>query len=244
MIAAGRSLVLASLLATAVAAADHLRRERVELPDGSGTAQVEGTVKGYESVEYQVAAGAGQQMTIALTSDNTSTYYNLYAPGDIPGESTAVHIAARDGLDYQGALEATGDYTIQLFLIRAAARRAEESDYMLSVALAGEAAPRPEADAQVPGTEFHATGELRCAVGSGQPMTTCPFGVVREVGGTATVHVTQPDGGGLTIRFDGGRAVGAVPPGRVFSAMRQGDDTVVTIDDARYEIPGVVPLGD
>ena len=58
MIAAGRSLVLASLLATAVAAADHLRRERVELPDGSGTAQVEGTVKGYESVEYQVAASA------------------------------------------------------------------------------------------------------------------------------------------------------------------------------------------
>ena len=134
MIAAGRGLVLASLLATAVAAADQVRRERVEFPDGSGTAKVEGTVKGYESVEYQVTAGAGQQLTIALTSDNASTYYNLYAPGDIPGESTAVHIAARDGLDYQGALEATGDYTIQLFLIRAAARRAEESAYTLSVA--------------------------------------------------------------------------------------------------------------
>ena len=242
MIAAGRNLVLATLLATAVAAADQVRRERVEFPDGSGTAKVGDTVKGYESVEYQVTAGAGQQVTIALTSDNASTYYNLYAPGDIPGESTAVYVAARDGLDYRGPLEATGDYTIQLFLIRAAARRAEESAHTLSVALAGEAAP--EADAQVPGTEFHATGELRCAVGAGQPMTTCPFGVVREVGGTATVHVTQPDGAGLTIRFDGGRAVSSVPPGRVFSAMRQGDDTVVTIDDARYEIPHVVPLGD
>ncbi|HVH01822.1 MAG TPA: hypothetical protein VM891_02520 [Amaricoccus sp.] len=244
MNATGRGLLVALVLATSAAAADQVRRERIELSGGAGTTEVEGRLKGFESVEYQVPASAGQQLTIALASENPATYYNLFAPGDVPGESTAVYVAARDGLEYHGTVAATGDYTVQVFLIRAAARRAEESAYTLSVGLAGEAAPAAEGDALVPGTRFQATGELRCAVGAGQPMVACRFGVEREGGGTATIHLRQPGGGERTIRFEAGRAVGAAPAGGVFAAMRQGDDTIVSIDDERYEIPDVVPHGD
>ena len=240
---AGKALALAVLLAAAAATAAEVRRESVVIPEGETTATIEGSLKGFDSVEYQIAAGVGQEMTLSLTSDNASTYYNLFAPGDVPGDSTALYIAARDGLDYTGLLTASGDYTVQVFLIRAAARRAEEAAYTLSVALTGAAPEVPGGDALVPGTKFNATGEMRCAVGAGQPMASCKFGVVREGGGTATVTVTQPGGAERTISFEAGRAVGS-DLSADFSQMHRGDLTVVTVGDERYEIPDIVPQGD
>ena len=215
MTAAARGLVLATLLATAVAAADQVRRERVEFPDGSGTAQVEGTVKGYESVEYQVAAGAGQQMTIAL---DLRQRLDLLQPLRARRHSRREHGGPHRG---PGRARLSGHARGHRRLHdpalpdprRRPAGRGSRPTRSRSRSPARRR-PAPEADAQVPGTEFHATGELRCAVGAGQPMTACPFGVVREGGGTATVHVTRPDGADLTIRFDGGRAVASEPAGR------------------------------
>lgn len=238
---AARAFVVAALVAATTVAAAEVRRERIEFAAEATEATAEGSLKGFDSVEYQIAAGAGQEMTLALTSDNTATYYNLYAPGDVPGESSALYIAARDGLDFKGALPATGDYTVQVFLIRAAARRAEEATYTLTVTVTGEAPPAVDGAASA-GTDASATGDLRCAVGAGQPMTACRFEVVREGGGTATVTVTGPGGLARVISFEAGRAVGSDLPA-TFSQMRRGDRTVVTVGDERYEIPDDVPRG-
>jgi hypothetical protein len=142
----GSGIVRALALAGAVllvAAAGTVRQERVEFAQGATTATLEGAVSGFDSVEYQVAAEAGQVMTVGLATEDKSVYFNVYRPGDIPGQSAAVHVGPRSGNDWTQRLRASGDYTVQVFLIRAAARRGDAGAYTLEVAVTGE--PSPEA---------------------------------------------------------------------------------------------------
>ncbi len=131
------ALALAGVMAGPAMTADVVRQERIEFAPDTTEATVQGGIAGYDSVEYQVAAAIGQTMTVALKADNASTYFNVYRPGDAPGESMALHIGARDGNDWQATLRKTGDYTVQVFLIRAAARRAETSAFTLTVSVTG-----------------------------------------------------------------------------------------------------------
>ncbi|MFO1210082.1 MAG: SH3 domain-containing protein [Amaricoccus sp.] len=355
----GTGLMRALLLAGAVlvaAGADTVRQERIEFAAGATSATVEGGLAGFESVQYAVAAAAGQVMTVGLEADNASTYVNVYRPGDVPGQSTALHIGPRQGNDWTARLRASGDYTVQVFLIRAAARRNETAQYKLTVAVAGEpvegaapaqktvahgaaeavqqpapdfadglaggpdfwevagveagdqlnlraepstqapvlarfdngavlrnagcrmqgtqrwclveatepsakgwvsgrylkeasapaaAAPAAGGGARVEGTAYNATGEVACTLAAGQPAGQCPFGVVRQGSGRASVTITRPDGSSRTIFFTGGKATGSdATSGGSFAAMRQGADlTVVAIGDERYEIPDAVVWG-
>lgn len=59
-----------------------------------------------------------------------------------------------------------------------------------------------DSDAKVPGTDFHATGELPCMRKSGQPMERCRFGVKREGNGNGSITVFWPDGGNRIIFFE------------------------------------------
>ena len=63
------ALALAGLMAGAAAAADAVRQERVQFAPGASEATVQGGVAGYDSVEYQVAAAAGQTMTVSIEAD-------------------------------------------------------------------------------------------------------------------------------------------------------------------------------
>ena len=54
-------------------------------------------------------------------------------------------------------------------------------------------------DALVPGTDYHAVGEVPCATGAAQPAGSCAFGVVREGNGSGTVTITKPDGSTVDI---------------------------------------------
>lgn len=160
-----RALALAGAVAL-VAAAGAVREERVELAPGATTGVVEGAVTGFDSVQYQVAAQAGQVMTVGLSSDNKSVYFNVYRPGDVPGQSTAVHVGPRSGNDWTARLRASGDYTLQVFLVRAAARRNEAAEYRMEVAVTGE----PVAEATPPSAAAAAAG-ARAPAGTetGQP---------------------------------------------------------------------------
>jgi len=60
----------------------------------------------------------------------------------------------------------------------------------------------------VPGTDFHATGDIPCSMGKGQPTASCPFGVKRQGNGSAMVTVTKADGRQRVIYFKNGRAIG------------------------------------
>jgi heat shock protein HslJ len=112
----------------------------------------------------------------------------------------------------------------------------------------GSAAMGPDDSALRAGQgRFDATGPLPCAFAAGQPMGQCESGVARAGGGYATVVIKKPDGRTRAIFFRMGRAIGAdtsqadgYPP---FRATRQGDLTLISVGDERYEIPDAVILG-
>ena len=78
-------LVFFALAATTVKAAD-IRTEPVRFKPGANSAVVKDSINGYESVSYKVGAEAGQRMTVTLSPSNTQTYFNVYAPGQGPGD--------------------------------------------------------------------------------------------------------------------------------------------------------------
>ncbi|QIG50095.1 hypothetical protein G5V57_21650 [Nordella sp. HKS 07] len=135
--------------------------------------------------------------------------------------------------------------------MRNAARRNELCNYSLTVEISGSAgvpAGSESGDALVPGTGFNATGEIPCARVSGQPMTNCKFGVVRQGEGTAQVTVFWPDGGNRVAFFEKGALVNAdisqADGDAKLTSERQGDLTIARIGDQRFEIPDVVVYGD
>ncbi|MGK7944724.1 MAG: hypothetical protein AB4058_09670 [Microcystaceae cyanobacterium] len=101
-------------------------------------------------------------------------------------------------------------------------------------------------DAKVPGTNYHATGNIPCSMGNGQTTRNCPFGVTREGNGTANVTVTKPDGRKRIIFFESGNAIGAdvsQADWGEFSASKDSDLFIIRIGKERYEIPDAVIFG-
>lgn len=101
-----------------------------------------------------LGAQAGQRMVVEMSTSNASTYFNIFAPGDMPGASAAMYIAATNGLRYEGVLPTDGDYLIQVFINRNAARRNETSSYTLIVSIGGEAPAQDFADGLSGGPDF------------------------------------------------------------------------------------------
>lgn len=123
--------VILALLCT-VAWADESRTETLRFAKGATGTSVTGNITGYNSVNYKVTAKAGQQMEVKLSTGHTATYFNVYAPGSGPGDA-AIFIGSTSGNHFTATLPANGTYTIQVFMMRSAARRNESADYKLRV---------------------------------------------------------------------------------------------------------------
>jgi hypothetical protein len=104
-----------------------------------------------------------------------------------------------------------------------------------------------EGDALVPGTPYHATGEISCWIGADSSQQSCALGVIRQGDGAGIVELTLPDGRGRVIYYDGGAPVGfdqsTADAGVPFSARRVDDTYMVTIGDSTFSIPDSVILG-
>jgi hypothetical protein len=334
--------------ANAVAEERDVRTEQVRFKPGQTGTSIAGNIIGYESVSYLLGAEAGQTMTISLKSSNRATYFNVYAPGNRPGNQ-ALATSNRDGpmtpdLNmFKGKLPASGQYTISVYMMRSAARRNERSNYTLNISISPtkNAAARPPIrndytdglqggpdywdvktssptgkinlraspsvaapvlgnisggavlrnlgcrmaeghrwcrvetvtaprlsgwavgeflresgytsapvighDVLVPGTNFHATGNIPCARYAGQPMNSCEFGVVRKDRGNGSVTIFWRDGGNRVIDFENGapanfdqsRADGDAR----MTVKRNADLFIITIGVQRFEIPEAVIMG-
>lgn len=233
------------LAASESLAASEIRTERVHFKKGESSAVIEAAIKGYETVDYVLGARAGQYMNVSLATKHGATYFNILAPGE---NEVAMFIGNINGNQYEGTLPADGDYKIRVYMMRSAARRNEVAHYRLEMIIgAGQpAAQAASHDAKVPGTDFHATGDIPCSMGKGQPTGFCPFGVTREGGGSAMVTVTRPDGRNRVIFFEKGTATGydqSQADTGAFKAERKDDLSIIHIGEERYEIADAVVFG-
>ncbi len=247
LIATATVLILVhSIVGPAISADPEIRTERVKFSKGATSAAIKGRVKGYSNVDYLVRAGAGQTITVSLKRSNPSNYFNVLPPGS---KDVAMHIGQTGG-DFQGILPTDGDYTIRVYLVRAAARRNESSDYTLTIRVTGKAlVPVPASqDAVLPGTPFHASTKIVCVPYNEKyrekKSRECDAYVIRRgFDGTATVEIPQENSVPRRILFVKGKPVASDSPFPV-TFIRKDDLTIVTFDtDERYEIFDALVFG-
>jgi len=196
--------------------------------------------------DYVLGARAGQHMNVSLATKHGATYFNILAPGENEGAMFNGSISQNH---YEGTLPASGDYKIRVYMMRSAARRNEVAHYRLEMIVDGAGQPAahaPSHDAKVAGTDFHATGNIPCSMGKGQPTGSCAFGVKREGNGSAMVTITKIDGSKRVIFFEKGRAIGydqSQADSGGLKAKKVADLNIINIGEERYEIPDAVILG-
>lgn len=218
------------------------RVETVIFAKGGMSQTLSGTIRGREYVDFQVAAGAGQRLGVTLKHGNTMNYFNIIAPGS----SEALFIGSTSGRQTRRMLAADGVYTVRLYLMRAAARRNEHSDYVLNIALEGKAlTPLPASrDALIRGTPYHASGNIVCGRSGNTSPLRCDANVIRRgQGGTGTVEVIWPDGFKRNILFVKLQPV-ASDSREAMTHAREGDVTVVELgSEERVDIPDALVAG-
>lgn len=126
------SLLLAALVFTTPAwSADPVHKETVELTASKNAHSVKGKIKGYATAEYTLTGKAGQTLSVKLKTNQPSNYFNIRQPG----QDEALFIGSTSGNSYQAKLPADGEYTVQVYLMRNAARRNAVANYSLEIRL-------------------------------------------------------------------------------------------------------------
>jgi len=215
---------------------------RVTFPAGESSALLKGQLRGDQTVDYELRAGAGQTLTVELRASNPQNYFNVMAAGS----DSALFIGSTSGDRFSGLLPSDGDVTVRVYLMRPAARRNESSTYSLRTGISGAPlAPVPaSSDAVLPGTPYHASAEVPCASGSSAKATSCQASVIRRANSSGTVVVTNPGGQKRQFLFVKGKAVASDQPERL-TVQRRGDVSVLSLGEnfERYEIVDALVVG-
>jgi hypothetical protein len=233
--------ILAAPAALAAAESERTVKD-VQFVKGRSGAVLEGRITGYRYVDYRLRGGAGQKMRVRMRASNPANYYNVLPPGST---DAAMYIGQSGDNEFDGLLPDDGVYTIRVYLMRAAARREESSDYTLSVFVTGKplAAVSPKIDAVLPGTRYHAKTAVQCEP---QYTTTreCEALVIRRgFDGTATIELRWDKDRTRRILFVEGKPVAAdVPQAMTFTRDERGW-TVVFGGDERFEVPEALVYG-
>jgi hypothetical protein len=237
------SLILASAVTVTTAhASEAIRKEDIQFHKGASEATIKGRLQGDRTVDYRVRAAAGQTLVVRLRKSNPQNYFNVLPPGS---KDVAMFVG-QDGRDYKGVLPTDGDYTVRVYLMRAAARRNETGNYTLTVGVTGKAlAPLPASkDALIPGTRYHASAPVACTPPFDPKPQQCEAFVIRRgFDGTATVEIRGPGSTRRSILFVAGAPVASDAMDSM-AHSRDGDLTVVKFgEDERYEIPDALVRG-
>jgi hypothetical protein len=113
--------------------AQTLRTETVTAASATAGTILTGGLKGEESVDFVIAAEAGQRLSVDLSALNPSLYFNILPRGS----EEALFIGSTSGNVADLSLPVTGTYVVRVYLMRNAARRDEVSDYALGIGLSG-----------------------------------------------------------------------------------------------------------
>lgn len=204
-----------------------------------------GTLRGWTTAKYSVPAHAGQRLTLTLQSSNPQNYFNVTAPG----AELAMFVGHVSGERLERVAPVAGEYQVEVYLMRPAARRNESSNYILKSQLDGaglRALPAVQ-DALVAGSPYHASAQVPCKLGSAPEINTCAAYVIRyDREGSATVEIRWTGGTWQRTRrmlFVNGQAVSSDSTDPI-RASRMGETTAVDIGgDERFELPDALLQG-
>ena len=131
--AAMMPVTAAALSFATIAEAQTAKPERVQFAKGKSSKTIKGTIKGEQSRLFVVGLRAGQTLTVTLVPSNPSTYFNVTAPS----AEQAMFIGSSAGSKMKEVIPSSGDYTIDLYLMRNAARRGDTSNFTITIGATG-----------------------------------------------------------------------------------------------------------
>ena len=136
------ALSLFALFALSAEARD-LGERSVVFEPGTHSTQLQGSITGYETILYEVAAEAGQTLAIKLATSNLASYFNVYEPGTGPGEQALANAQITGPMvpeinQFEAQLKVSGTYGVSVYLMRSAARRNETSNFVLEISVIGD----------------------------------------------------------------------------------------------------------
>lgn len=123
------ALLTALSLSMSVVAAEQLSAVAVHATQNETSRIIKGKITGYQTADHTVQISAGQTLSVNLKTSNTSSYFNVTAPG----ASEAMFIGSTSGSTYEAVIPSSGVYTIRVYMMRNAARRDEVAKYTLSI---------------------------------------------------------------------------------------------------------------
>lgn len=115
------------------AIAQAIKPERVQFAKGTSSKTIKGMLKGDQSRTFLVNLRAGQTLRVKLVSTNASANFNVTAPGAME----AMFIGSVSGNEMTEVIPSSGDYKIDLFLMRNAARRGEATSFTITIGATG-----------------------------------------------------------------------------------------------------------
>lgn len=105
------------------------RSERISFETGRSSRTVRDTISGYEGIDYILHVRAGQRLAATFRTDNCSSYFNIKAQGS----SEALFNGSTSGDLGDVIVPSDGDYVVEVYLMRNAARRGESARFSLTV---------------------------------------------------------------------------------------------------------------
>jgi len=127
----GAAALAAALLTVPLTAQDKMVTHQVHFKKGTNGATMKESVKGYDTVQYTLAAKVGQKMHVSIESKHAN--FNIYAPGKGMGDQAL--FVGEPTIPYDAVLPQDGTYTIAVYLMRNEARRGTKAPFTLHVSI-------------------------------------------------------------------------------------------------------------
>lgn len=184
------------------------------------------------SMESQV-----RPLAVSMETKSPDAYFNVLAPGT----EWAFHNGSMSGNSMKRRLPMGGKVTVRVYLNSAAGRIGKSATFNVKISVLGKAyTPVPKSkDAVLPGTMFHASGEIAA---QGTSPGSYKAYVVRWTGGAATVEMRLPQNRKLQLLFADGALAGwssAEKP----KASRKGDVTQISVEGMSFSVPDAFLYG-
>ena len=140
-------LLITMAIALAPAAFAQDATVNVAFERGKHSKEIRSSIKGDTGVNYLLPVRQGQVMQVLFSTQKGSCYFNVFEPGN---PDAAVHIGSSAGNEFGASPTKAGTYRIQVYQMRATARRNETCRYSISFEVTGEGRPGAAAAAAGP----------------------------------------------------------------------------------------------